>query len=155
MAFNTAAVQAAFDAIHSQAAALGVFDRILNHEPKSAPGNGTSLAIWWDAIDPVPGASGLNAVSGRVAFYGRIYRPYMAKPEDQVDPSLLGATAAFLAALSSAFTLSGLARNIDLMGAHGAPLAAKSAYTEIDTKHFRIADIAIPVIINDLWSEVA
>lgn len=153
--FNAAAVQAVFDAIQSAGQGLGVFERCYTHEPKSAPGAGLTFACWWDSLVPYPAASGLSAVSGRVQFSARVYEAYMAKPEDRIDPKLLSAVAAFLAALSGAFTLGGDVRNVDLLGESGTALSAQAAYTEIDGKPYRIADIAIPVIINDLWSEVA
>lgn len=153
MTFNAAAVQAVFDTLVSDAQKLGVFERVRAHEPKSAPGAGLSLAIWWDSIDPYPAGSGLAAVSARVSFRARIYRSFLGKDEDVIDPSLLAATASLLAALSGSFTLGGQARNVDLLGEAGNPLAARSAYVTQDDKIYRVADIEIPVIINDVWTE--
>jgi hypothetical protein len=153
MAFDGAAVQAVFAAIQSAAQGLGVFERVYTHEPKSAPGAGLSFACWWDSLDPYPAGSGLSAVSGRVQFSARLYRAYMAKPEDLIDPVLLSAVCSFLAALSGAFSLGGTVRNADLLGESGSALSAQAAYLEMDGKPYRVADITIPVIINDLWTE--
>ena len=153
MAFDAAAGKALFDQLISHALTLGVFDRAASHEPKSAPGSGISYALWLDSIDPLPNASGLAAVSGRVAFGGRIYMSFNAKPEDSIDPRVLAATCALLAEYSGNFTLGGTVRNIDLLGEFGEALSAQAAYMEQDGKLYRVMDIKIPVIINDLWTE--
>lgn len=152
--FDRGAVQRVFDALVGAAQQLGVFDAVLGHEPKSPPGQGVSFAIWWSSITPVPAMSGLNAVTGLVQFQARAYKPFLAKPEDATDPSLLAATSAFLAALAGAFTLGGIAIDVDLLGAHGQGLRAQAAYGEIGGNIYRLADIDIPVVIDNLWSEV-
>lgn len=153
MTFNAAAVQATFDAVHSAAQKLGVFERVLDHEPKSAPGAKLSLAIWFDSLDPYPDGSGLAAVSGRLTLMARAYQSYAQKPEDKAEPGILAGCCAFLAALSGGFTLGGQVRNVDLLGESGTPLKVSSAYVSIDDKPYRVADFTIPIIISDLWTE--
>lgn len=154
MAFNDAAVQAVFDAIVSAGQQIQPkVDRVFAYEPKSAPGAGISLAIWWDSLDPYAAGSSLSAESGRVTFMARLYHTYLAKPESFIDPGLLSAVSAFLTGLSAGFTLGGAVRNVDLLGESGQGLAVKAAYLEYDGKPYRVADITIPVVINDLWLE--
>jgi hypothetical protein len=45
-------------------------------------------------------------------------------------------------------------RQIDLLGASGQSLSSQSGYVEIDKKMYRVVDITIPVIINDMFSQL-
>jgi len=155
LAFNSDAVAVLFAAMLSTAARLSVFDRTpIAHEPRNAPGAGKSFALWWGRITPYPRGSGMAAVSGVVTFHGRIYKSLLSKPEDDIDPDLLNATCALIAAYSGGFTLGETVLAVDLLGMSGQVLDAQPAYLEQDGKHFRIAELTIPVIISDMWTEV-
>jgi hypothetical protein len=153
--FNAAAVSALFSAAISQAQSLGIFARVNGHEPKSAPGTQLSCSFWGGGIKPAATASGLGAVSGVVTLNARIYSSFVAKPEDGIDPHLLAAGCALMAAYSGGFTLGGTVRDIDLLGEFGEALSGQMAYLEQDGKLFRVFDLVIPVVINDLWTEAA
>jgi hypothetical protein len=155
MAFDSAAVLSLFDQVRSHAMSLGVFDRVNTHEPKNAPGNGLSCSIWTDIIEPLPDASGLAATSGRVAFHVRVMGNMLAEPQDDIDPQILVAVTTLIGEYSGHFTLGGTVRDVDLLGAHGEPLKAQAGYLDIDRRLFRIFVITLPVIINDLWTQVA
>jgi hypothetical protein len=155
LAFNSAAVSDLFAAMLSTAGRLSVFSRTpVGHEPRNAPGLGLSYALWWSRITPYPRGSGLAAVSGVVTFSGRIYKSLDSKPENDIDPDLLSATCTLMAAYAGGFTLGETVRNIDLLGQSGQMLDAQPAYLEQDGKHFRIAELTMPVIIDDMWTEV-
>ena len=155
MSFDDAAVRTLLDEIVSHAASLGIFDRVASHEPKNAPGSGLSCSVWADAIDPLARASGLASTSGRVAFNVRIYSNMLAEPQDDIDREILTATSTLMGAYSSDFTLGGIARAIDLLGMYGTPLSAKAGYLNHDGKLYRIMEITLPVICNDMWSQTA
>lgn len=148
--FNAAAVEALFAAVVSQAQQLALFERVGTHEPKSAPGNGLSCAIWADTIRPDPAASGLAAVSGTVTFHLRVYSNFMSKPEDEIDPRMLSAACALMAAYAGGFTLGGTVRDIDVMN-----VMAQAGYLNQDNRLYRVMVVTLPVVINDLWTEVA
>lgn len=153
MALNTAAL---IDRVVSHASRAGLFDQVQGHEPKSQPSNsGLTFAVFLAAIGPARQASGLSATSARVELTGRIYRTFMVQPEDLIDPMLAHAVDVLLTAYSADFDLSGLARNVDLLGAHGTPLGAKAGYQNIDKQIFRCIDITIPIIVSDVWSQGA
>jgi len=137
------------------ALALGVFDRVNAHEPKSAPGNGVTLALWFQRMDPVPASSGLNITTGRVEFNGRLMTTMLAEPQDAIDPQLLQALDLYVAALSGDFDLGSTVRNVDLLGAAGTPLSAVAGYLNQDNKLFRVYLVTIPLIVNDLWTQAA
>jgi hypothetical protein len=153
MAFTAKAL---FDALASEARQLGVFERVCTHEPKSPPGAGMTLALWWGApLEAYPGGSGLSAVSARTEIHGRVYRSYLAKDEDSIDLQILDAVIAYFGALVNAFTLGGIVRNVDVLGESGGLMNGQPAYLEMDAKPYRVADLVIPVVINDLWPEAA
>lgn len=143
-----------FDVLASHVAKLGVFDRVNTHEATNTPGQGYTAALWVNAIAPIR-ASGLDSTSVRVEFMIRMYTPLVMKPLDAVDPELLRATDLLMAAYSNDFTLDGLIKNVDLLGAHGTGLSAAAGYVNIGGTLMRVMTITLPVIVNDLWEQEA
>jgi hypothetical protein len=152
--FNAAAVLALFAAVSSHAAETGLFEQVPQHEPKSAPGNGLGCAIWVAEIAPIQ-SSGLDQTSGKVVFNVRIYSNMLQEPQDSIDPEILSAVCTLMAEYSGSFTLGGTVREIDLLGQFGDSLSAKAGYLTHDNRLFRVMDIVLPVIINDLFGQVA
>lgn len=142
-------------AVESHAESLGVFERVVTSEPKNAPGNGVSCAIWLDQIGPVSGASGLASMSSRLVLMVRVMKPFLSQPYGQIDTDMLTAVDALMRSYSTGFTLGGLVRNVDLFGQFGIALAGRAGYVGIDKSMFRIVDVTLPLVINDLWDEVA
>lgn len=155
MTFDAAAVTGLFGQLVSHAQKLGLFERVNSHEYKSAPGSGLSCEIWVASIDPLPAASGLASTTGRVAFNSRVRQNMLAEPQDDIDKDVLAAVCALMAEYSGAFTLGGTVRDVDLLGAHGTPLSAKAGYLSHDSRMYRVMDIVLPIIVNDLWSQSA
>lgn len=154
MAFNQAAIIALFDALESHAQSLGIFERVNGHEPLSAPGLGLSYSIWLGGIAPVR-SSGLAATSARVEVSGRVWAPHRQKPPDDIDPGLLTATVTLLGAYSGDLDLGATVRAIDLLGAEGTALSAQAGYVEVEGNGYRVTDLTIPVIVNDVWTQEA
>ncbi len=154
MSFDDAAVRDVFDKLMSHAMTLGLFETVNSHEPKGAPGNGLWCALWVQRIAPVR-SSGMAATSGRLELMCRIGSNFLAKPEDGIDPAILAAVSTLIGEYSGAFTLGGSARAIDLLGMEGTPLSAQAGYLDVSGKFFRIMDIVIPVIVNDMWQQGA
>lgn len=151
MSFDEAAVDTLVDKVVSHAASLGVFRRVNSHEPKAAPGNGLTYAVWVDTIEPLGGASGLAAVSGYVVLTGRIYGNMLMKPEDEIDPRILKAASRLLAAYCGDFDFGATVRNVDLFGTYGQKLRTQAGYAKIASSVYRIKDVTIPVVINDMF----
>lgn len=141
------------DKVQSYAAATGFFDRVGTHEPKSAPGNGLTCAIWVQDIAPIR-SSGLNSTSGRLAFNVRLYNSMLAEPQDQIDPNLMKALDALFTSYSGDFDLGGNVRHVDLLGAYGQALSAQAGYMNQDGKVFRVFVITLPLIIDDIWAQL-
>jgi hypothetical protein len=155
MSFDDAAVRDLMSRVTSHAGTLGVFRRVNSHEPKSAPGNGLTYACWVQAIEPLGQASGLDSTTGYVVLLGRIYGSMLQKPEDDVDPRILSAATTLIGAYTGDFDFGETVRNVDLLGMYGQKLRAQAGYARIGESTYRIMDITIPVVINDMWKQVA
>lgn len=155
--FNEAAVNTVFDKIESYCMSLNRFETVNGHEPKSAPGSGVHAAVWAQSIRPAPRASGLAVTSGVVQFNVRMYTNFVSQPFDAIDPQVMAATADLMGALSGDFALGGDAgiREVDLLGSQGTPLSAAAGYIELDRKWYRVMTLTVPVIINDMFKQVA
>lgn len=155
MSFNQAAINTLIANIKSGAQNLGLFQQVLQHEPKSAPQHAQTLAFWVVDIKPSKVYSDLTATAGVVTFHNRIYVNALSKPEDQVEGNLLTAVSTLIGEYSSEFSFGGTVINVDLLGAEGTPLSMTTGYVTIDSKIFRMANIVTPVIIDHLWTQGA
>lgn len=142
-------------AVQSHAQALGLFDVVTLHEPKSKPEAGLTCAIWADKIGPASGSSGLDSTTALVVMAVRLYTPMLQQPYDAIDSDMLAAVDALMGAYSGDLTLSGQLREVDLLGQFGTPLSAQAGYINQDSKIFRIMTITLPLVVNDLWEQVA
>ena len=143
-----------FDAVESYQEASGFFDRVARHEPKAEPGGGLSAANWFNRVSPLPAGSGLQATTGRIELVTRIYTNMLAEPADSLDPELYDAVDHLMAAYSADFTLGGVCRNIDLLGAFGEPLQGRAGYLNQRGVLYRVFDLVCPLIVNDAWPQI-
>lgn len=139
--------------IKSSAQSSGLFAVALHHEPKSAPQlNGQiTFAFWFNHMSPVQ-SSGLNSVSIRLEFRGRLYASALAEPADEIDPALVKAADTVMGLYCGDFDLGGSARHIDIFGQHGEPLSITGSYITQDAKIYRVFDFLLPIIVNDVWT---
>lgn len=142
------------DAAVAHAMTSGLFERVNGAEPKAAPGTGLTCAVWVQGIGPIR-ASGLAVTSALLVLNVRLYTSMIREPQDAIDPSLLAATDTLMNAYTGAFTLAGLVRHVDLLGAYGAPLSAQAGYLNQDSKLFRVFTITLPLVVNDAWTQGA
>ena len=144
-----------FSGVVSHAMASGLFETVNQHEPKNAPGNGLRASVWLEQIYPTK--SGLATTSAQLNMQLRIYSSMLTEPQDDIDPNLLRAVDVMMAAYTGDFQLGGELRNIDLLGnsGTGSGLSARFGYLNQDSKIFRVADITLPLLIKDLWTQVA
>jgi hypothetical protein len=144
-------------ALETAVASLGRYERVNFHEPKNAPGPGLTAAIWLQSLYPYPQASGLAATSGVMVSTIRSYTPILQEPIDAIDPTLAGAAHAVFRLFSAGFTLGGLVRNVDLLGAGAGGLSAglswRAGYAEQDRRMFRIIDVSVPLVVNDIFDQ--
>lgn len=141
------------DTLISHALSLGLFSSVSGFEPKSAPPNGCYGVLWLDEIAPARGRSGLASTTMRLVWSFRVGVNMTREPQADIELQILVTATALMAAYSGDFELGGEAASIDLMGAHGAPLAAKAGYIDQDQVKYRVMVITIPIIINDVLTQ--
>lgn len=129
----------------------GHFDSVNTHEPDNAPGTGISCSVVLDRINFAPG--GLDSTSARVAFAMALYYPSNNLPRDDAEPYLIKALDAVMTNLNADFTLGGAVRMVDIGGAYGEELSAIAGYVKIDEQLYRVMEITLPLIVNDVWEE--
>lgn len=148
-------IAAILDGVVSHALATGRFERVNQHEPKSAPGTGLSCAVWVQSVGPALAASGLQATTGLVVFNVRLYTPMLGEPQDAIDPEIIATVDELFTAYSGDFELGGSVRCIDLLGQAGTPMRAEAGYLSQDNRLYRVMTITLPVLVNDCWEQSA
>lgn len=141
------------DAVVSHAMTTGYFSRVNKHEPKSAPPDGLTAAVWFNSIEPLRSNPSLYQTSVRLAVTVRIYVGMIEEPQDGIDDQVMECVDKLMEAYSGDFTLDGLVRQIDLLGEFGVPMNAQAGYLTIDKKMMRVVDINVPMIINDAYTQ--
>lgn len=139
--------------IETHALRSGLFDNVLRHEPKGAPGKGLTFACWLQSMGPARGVSGLAVTTALVTFSGRIAIDMMREPQDQIDADLGSAVSKMMVAFTGDLTLGGLAKQLDALGQHGPPLSATAGYLNQDSRMFRVSVINLPYVVNDAWPQ--
>ena len=74
----------------------------------------------------------------------------MMRPVGRSEKVVLAAACSLLAAYSGAFTLGGNVRDLDPLS-----ISAQPRYMTMEGHTFRVYEITLPIVVNDLWSEVA
>ncbi|MFZ3473090.1 hypothetical protein ACODT3_10850 [Streptomyces sp. 4.24] len=142
------------DEVVSHAMASGHFEQVNGHEPANTPSHGLTAAVWTDSVQAVR-SSGLASTTALLVFNVRIYTSIQSKPADAIDPTMMAAVDDLCAAYVGDFTLDGLVRQVDVLGAHGQPLLVRAGYIQQSGAILRVMTITLPVIVNDLWEQVA
>ena len=158
MALDADGITAIYDALTTHAKVLGMFDRVGDHESTNPPGRGLSCSVLLGPITPIK-SSGLPATSGRMEMTVRVEAPRLSTTPGRVDRDVLGAACQLLAAYTADFELDGvpdgLVRAIDLLGAYGTGLSMQPGWRTQDGSPYRVAEITLPLILNDMWGQTA
>ncbi len=141
----------ALDWVMTKAIRSGRFDAHTFHEPKAAPGKGLTASLWIQ--DYRAASSGLSATSMRLLVQLRLFVPMLKEPQDDIDRELMGGVDAVFNEIIGDFAGLTGARYVDVHGADGEALSASLGYLQQDSKVFRIADILIPIVLNDVYTE--
>jgi hypothetical protein len=142
---------ALLDAMESHAATSGHFERINRHEPKNAPDGDLTAAMWVQGVRPI--RSGLSTTTVLVTFMIRLYQGMLSEPQDSIDPRLLKAADDVMSLYSGDFTLDGLVRNVDLLGEYSDGMSGQAGYLNLSGTLYRVFDITVPLVVNDLWEQ--
>ena len=141
--------------LRDHAKLLGSFEVARLGEFKQAPPNGLCFAVWGQRLGSSPVGSGLDATAALLQCTCRIYMPLSHRPEDEIETKVLAAADGYLGRINGGFTLGGIARNVDLLGEAGELPVWEMGHVNIDNKLFRIADLNLRIIFNDVWTQVA
>jgi hypothetical protein len=134
-------------------AKTGKFEAVVDHEPLSAPTESLTAAVFIaDPFAPISESSGLAAADARLVIMVRIMRRALTEPLGDVDLDALDAADAVMDALAGGFTLGNTARAVDVLGESGQGLQVLPGYATIDKTIFRLMDIIVPVMINNVWT---
>lgn len=147
--------QALIDALVSHAQATGLFETTNGHQPDSIPATGITCGIWVQEIRPVAALSGLAATSVSVILNVRLYTSAVQQPLDAIDPQMVGAVSTLCAAYTADFELGGLAFDIDLLGAYGTSMSVVAGYIQQSGVTLRVMTITLPLVLDDVWTQVA
>ncbi len=145
------------DALISHAMASGHFSAVNSTDIGSVPTNeGISAVVWPRSGSPIPGRSGLASTSVLIPFMVRLFHASAVDPLREIDPRMIDATDALLNAYSGDFTLGGIVAEVDLLGQYSDGLSWDSGWVDMgDDGKFRIVDITVPLVINDVWTQEA
>lgn len=146
-----------YDAVVSVFQRVGYFDKVNTHEPKRKPGHGISAAVWFNTMYGVGFVSGLDKSTALVLFTGRIYSNMLREPQDMIDPVMTQAGASVMRQFHDNydFGLHPRVRNVDLLGETGQQLTMTGGYLEQAKAMYRVYDLNIPVIVNDVFTQSA
>mgnify|MGYP001565594648 CR=1 FL=1 len=146
------AITSIMSLVISHADSTGHFAVVNGYESKQSPGLGLSAAVWVERITPIK-SSGLANTSIRLELTVRLYSSTVSQPYADIDPNLVTATDDLVTAYIGDFELGGEARHIDIFGAHGAGLVARSGYVNQDGAEYRCFNITLPIIVDDVFAQ--
>lgn len=148
-------IRSILDAVRSHAMKTGRFERVEGHELLHPVGHGLAVGVWPDLIRPT--TSGLASISVLVVVKVRLYGSVMPRPADEIDQQMVDAANDLMNAYSGNLRL-GLAamRSVDVFGSAGVPLKLQAGYLPVGEGLLqRTIDLDLPLILNDVWEQVA
>ncbi|MFJ8784960.1 hypothetical protein [Streptomyces sp. NPDC102476] len=148
-------IRTILSAVESHALASGHFAQVNGHEPMSPPTSGITAAVWVEQIGPARGGSGLRSSTARLVLFVRLYSSLVQQEPDAIDPDMMTGLDTLMAAYSGDFTLGDLVQEVDLLGIYGDPLSARAGYLAEGGSDYRVLTITLPLIVSDLWEQVA
>lgn len=143
----------------------GLFDQVITYEPKAPPetGGGVAAAVFVNGLEPTTAIGSLNSTSVVVTFTVRLHLAMLQEPQEDIDPTLFHAAEETMRLVTGDFTLGEHVDEVDLLGFAGGSGAGRAGggggmscsfgYVSIGSAMFRIADIVVPVVIHDAWSQ--
>lgn len=133
---------------------LGVFEVARLSEFKTAPPNALCFALWVQRLGSSPVGSGLASTAALMQTMARIYFPMTHRPEEEIETKVFSAASGYLGRINGDFDLDDTVRDVDILGEVGDIPAWEGGYANIDNKLFRIADLNLNIIFNDIWEQV-
>lgn len=144
------------NALGTYALKCGYFESVILHEATSASTlTGVTCSIMLMSARSTQ-SSGLNSVSMVVEFMLRCYTSTLQQDMDAIDPRVMDAADAMMAALCGNFQLNRAdTRYVDVLGSDSDGLRCTTGYMPMDNQMFRTIDVMVPILCNDIYGEVA
>ena len=147
-------LQPLLDDFRSECRASGGFDGVSTHELRKPPTQRFVLGAWWLRTRPIPQRSGLAATSVLITLQARIYMPLQGDP-DQLDTELWRRTDLIYARMHQGLVFTEDQHEIDILGAFSDGVTADAGWVPMpDNTSVRVADINVPIIVNDAYAQV-
>lgn len=150
MTLNSKAI---IDAVASHAMTLGRYDVVNTHEAKNGPGNQMVCDITVASGRSLALASGLSVTSALLTLSVVSYCSMLQEPQDDIDAVLMECVDDLLNAYNTHYTLGGLIRNVDILGQYGLELGWSFGHIDMSKQPVRAAEIILPLVINDAWTQ--
>lgn len=157
MAFD---IRPTLQALQSVLKQDGYFAQVFIGEPKSPPVDQMTAAIQMMEILPTQVTLGTDIEVHTLQV--RVYRNAMGEanagggPDEAIEYETAQAVSKVLSDLAGGFTLGGKVRAVDWNGEEGGlKVAAKWGHLDVGGTMFRVADITVPLIVDDAVTFVA
>lgn len=147
-------IDAVLDAVVSDILASGYFRQVNEHESQTPPTSEMTADVWGQSLEPIELASGLTTTSARIIFTVRVYSILRTEQSDRIDRDMWQAASNLMRRYHDDFDFGGVIRNVDLLGTYGVKLGAVAGYLPVADGEYRIIDITVPCLINDVWPQV-
>jgi hypothetical protein len=142
-------------ALVSKIKTLGVCGNVAAYPPIAGPGPGVTAWLWVQRVVAVPSLSGLANTAARVDFTLQLLTSTKQSPYEGIDEKMADALDVIMRALVGDFTLTARIHSVDVLGAYGAPVTAELGWVDFDRVPWRALTVTIPLVVTDLWDEVA
>lgn len=143
-----------FAAISNVLKRTGHFSVVNGGPIAGTPGGGITVTLWLQSISPAGMISGLDSSCALLVFVARMHMSMATQPLDAIDPKLTRAASNIIRMMHDDFDFDGSIRNVDLLGEAGQSLACSAGYLEQNDITYRVYDIIIPCLVNDVWPQV-
>lgn len=136
------------DAVAGHLLASGYLRDVMIGEPKSPPsGDQLTASVFLNSISVAEVTLGTTIESHVLML--RIFRNMLAEPTETMEKEFAKAVSSILSDIIGEFDLGGSVRSIDVAGIYGPSIAVSYGYLDLGGTMFRIADITLPLIVDD------
>lgn len=142
-------VKASLQAIESYLSKSGYFASVSVGERKAPPsGGGLSVDLWMKSASVVRLYANGGTGESHVVLV-RVYRDLFGLPTEETEFVLAKAVQQVLGDLLGEYDLGATVREIDAGGINGTPVRTDWGHVDIGGKLFRVADITLPLSVDD------
>ena len=136
------------DAVAGHLLASGYLRDVMIGEPKSPPnGDQLTASVFLRSINVAEVTLGTTIESHVLML--RVFRNMLAEPTESMEKEFAKAISSILSDIIGEFDLGGSIRSIDIAGMYGASVSVNYGYMDLGGTMFRIADITLPLIVDD------